>query len=65
MQKFLVSAIAGKKYLIGAVGVAAFIFGGFVTRAKTLDGIEVLEKRYFPPKEEQQPTPSTPPPAEQ
>lgn len=36
-----------KKYLVPTLGAAAFFLGGLITRAKTLDSIETLEKRYF------------------
>jgi hypothetical protein len=36
-----------KKYLIPAIGVGAFILGGLVTRAKTLDAVEVLQDKYI------------------
>lgn len=35
-----------KKYLVPAVGVAAFVIGGIVTRDKALDVMETLEKTF-------------------
>jgi hypothetical protein len=35
-----------KKYLVPAIGIAAFIIGGIITREKTLEGIETLEKFF-------------------
>lgn len=35
-----------KKYLVPAIGAIAFVLGGIVTRSKTIDGIETLEKEY-------------------
>lgn len=35
-----------RKYLVPAIGVAAFVIGGIVTRDKALDVVETLEKTF-------------------
>jgi hypothetical protein len=36
-----------RKYVVPTIGAAAFIIGGLITRAKALDGIEILETKYL------------------
>lgn len=35
-----------KKYLVPAIGVAAFIIGGFIARANALEAVEILEDTF-------------------
>lgn len=35
-----------KKYIVPAIGAAAFVIGGLIARSKTLDGIETLENTF-------------------
>jgi hypothetical protein len=36
-----------RRYFIGGIGVAAFVIGGLIARAKALDGIEIIETKYL------------------
>lgn len=36
-----------RKTMYGVIGVAAFIFGGLLTRTKVLEGLETIEVKYL------------------